>query len=71
MTWKGTSIFRDAYLATGSFYPAKVLGCFGDGGGVTTNDPDVGRKMRLLRDHGRDENGLVVTWGLNSRLDRP
>jgi dTDP-4-amino-4,6-dideoxygalactose transaminase len=52
-----------------SFYPAKVLGCFGDGGGLTTNDPDVARKMRLLRDHGRDENGLVVTWGLNSRLD--
>lgn len=52
-----------------SFYPAKVLGCFGDGGGLTTNDPDVARKIRLLRDHGRDDNGLVVTWGLNSRLD--
>jgi dTDP-4-amino-4,6-dideoxygalactose transaminase len=52
-----------------SFYPAKVLGCFGDGGAVTTNDPDVARRMMLLRDHGRDETGLVVTWGLNSRLD--
>jgi len=52
-----------------SFYPAKVLGCFGDGGGVTTNDPGVARKVRLLRDHGRDESGMVVTWGLNSRLD--
>ena len=52
-----------------SFYPAKVLGCFGDGGGVTTNDADVARKVRLLRDHGRNEQGLVVTWGLNSRLD--
>jgi dTDP-4-amino-4,6-dideoxygalactose transaminase len=52
-----------------SFYPAKVLGCFGDGGGITTNDADVARRIMLLRDHGRDETGLVVTWGLNSRLD--
>lgn len=52
-----------------SFYPAKILGCFGDGGGLTTNDPVIARKMALLRDHGRDENGLVRTWGLNSRLD--
>lgn len=52
-----------------SFYPAKVLGCFGDGGGVTTNDDAIARKVRLLRDHGRDERGEVVAWGVNSRLD--
>lgn len=52
-----------------SFYPAKVLGCFGDGGGVTTMDPPIAAKVRLLRDHGRNEQGEVVTWGLNSRLD--
>ncbi|HET8623237.1 MAG TPA: DegT/DnrJ/EryC1/StrS family aminotransferase [Gemmatimonadales bacterium] len=52
-----------------SFYPAKVLGCFGDGGAVTTNDPAVARRLMLLRDHGRDAAGEVVTWGLNSRLD--
>jgi dTDP-4-amino-4,6-dideoxygalactose transaminase len=52
-----------------SFYPAKLLGCFGDGGAVTTDDADLARKIFLLRDHGRDENGLVVDWGLNSRLD--
>ncbi|HUF66119.1 MAG TPA: DegT/DnrJ/EryC1/StrS family aminotransferase [Gemmatimonadaceae bacterium] len=52
-----------------SFYPAKVLGCFGDGGGLTTNDDATAREIRLLRDHGRDERGEVVTWGLNSRLD--
>jgi len=52
-----------------SLYPAKVLGCFGDGGVLLTNDADMARKMSLLRDHGRDESGLVVTWGLNSRLD--
>lgn len=52
-----------------SLYPAKVLGCFGDGGIVTTNDAAIARRMMLLRDHGRNEDGLVETWGLNSRLD--
>ena len=52
-----------------SFYPAKVLGCFGDGGGVTTDDEEIARSIRLLRDHGRDDRGEVVTWGFNSRLD--
>ena len=52
-----------------SFYPAKVLGCFGDGGGVVTNDLEISKKIRLLRDHGRDDNGDVISWGLNSRLD--
>lgn len=52
-----------------SFYPAKVLGCLGDGGVVLTNDEDVYRKLLLLRDHGRDDNGEIVLWGFNSRLD--
>lgn len=54
---------------TFSFYPAKLLGCFGDGGGVVTNDDEIGKKLFLLRDHGRDENGEVVAWGTNCRLD--
>lgn len=52
-----------------SFYPAKILGCLGDGGAVLTNDEAVYRKLLLLRDHGRAEDGDVVLWGLNSRLD--
>jgi dTDP-4-amino-4,6-dideoxygalactose transaminase len=52
-----------------SFYPAKILGCFGDGGAVVTNDDAIAERVRLLRDHGRDERGDVVMWGLNSRLD--
>lgn len=52
-----------------SFYPAKLLGCFGDGGAVVTNDDDIARQILLLRDHGRDESGEVVRWGFNSRLD--
>ncbi|MBA2707629.1 MAG: DegT/DnrJ/EryC1/StrS family aminotransferase [Gemmatimonadaceae bacterium] len=67
--FKGRNAGGFGLAAEFSFYPAKILGCFGDGGGLTTNDPEMARKMLLLRDHGRDENGLVVTWGLNSRLD--
>jgi dTDP-4-amino-4,6-dideoxygalactose transaminase len=52
-----------------SFYPAKVLGCFGDGGAVITNDDAVREKLSQLRDHGRDSTGAIVSWGLNSRLD--
>ena len=52
-----------------SFYPAKILGCFGDGGAVICNDEETYKKIKLLRDHGRAENGEVEIWGFNSRLD--
>lgn len=56
-------------FGTISFYPAKLLGCFGDGGAIVTNDDDLARQISLLRDHGRNEDGRVVAWGYNSRLD--
>jgi len=52
-----------------SFYPAKVLGCLGDGGAVVTSDSGVYERMFQMRDHGRDRDGKIVSWGLNSRLD--
>ena len=53
-----------------SFYPAKLLGCLGDGGAVVTNDDDVAQNIELLRDHGRSAStGEVMIWGYNSRLD--
>ena len=52
-----------------SFYPAKVLGCLGDGGALVTNDDWMAEQIFLLRDHGRNKDGVMVTWGLNSRLD--
>jgi dTDP-4-amino-4,6-dideoxygalactose transaminase len=56
-------------FGTISFYPAKLLGCFGDGGAVVTNDDEIAARIALLRDHGRNEQGRVVAWGYNSRLD--
>ncbi len=52
-----------------SFYPAKVLGCFGDGGAVLTNNEEIYKTIKLMRDHGRGEDGNVSLWGYNSRLD--
>jgi dTDP-4-amino-4,6-dideoxygalactose transaminase len=52
-----------------SFYPAKILGCLGDGGAVLTRDASMLTRLRELRDHGRAANGEIVSWGLNSRLD--
>jgi len=52
-----------------SFYPAKLLGCFGDGGAIATDRHDVAEKIRRLRDHGRTNNGDVLAWSYNSRLD--
>jgi len=52
-----------------SFYPAKLLGTYGDGGAVTTNDSDMLYRLELLRNHGRTEDNDVAFWSFNSRLD--
>ncbi|MFX1266205.1 MAG: DegT/DnrJ/EryC1/StrS family aminotransferase, partial [Promethearchaeota archaeon] len=67
--YKGRYAGTFGLAGTFSLYPAKLLGCFGDGGVVVTNNDEMGRKIFLLRDHGRDENGEVIAWGTNSRLD--
>lgn len=67
--YKGRCAGTFGRAGTISFYPAKSLGCFGDGGAILTNDENIYKKIRLLRDHGRDTNGEVLTWGFNSRLD--
>jgi len=51
-----------------SFYPAKILGCLGDGGAVIMNSKKIYKKILALRDHGRVNNDVKV-WGLNARLD--
>ncbi len=67
--YKGRCAGTFGVAGTFSFYPAKVLGCFGDGGGVVTNDDKIGENLAFLRDHGRNAKGEVVAWGTNSRLD--
>jgi len=52
-----------------SFYPAKVLGCYGDGGLVTTSDEEVHDRILRLRNHGATGPFMHIEAGYNSRLD--
>ena len=49
-----------------SFYPAKILGCFGDGGALVTNDENMYNYVKDARNHFKDD---ARDWGINSRLD--
>ncbi len=52
-----------------SFYPSKNLGACGDAGAVTTNDPDLARRIRMLRNHGQAKKHSHPVGGVNSRMD--
>jgi dTDP-4-amino-4,6-dideoxygalactose transaminase len=67
--FKGTHAGLFGAFGTISFYPAKVLGGFGDGGAVLTNDDRIAAHVRMGRDHGRNDDGEFVMWGTNARLD--
>ncbi len=59
-----------ADVQTTSFFPAKPLGCYGDGGAVLTNDSSLNDQMRALRFHGRGTAAYDNDYiGMNSRLD--
>jgi dTDP-4-amino-4,6-dideoxygalactose transaminase len=55
--------------ATFSFFPSKNLGCFGDGGAITTSDPELADRARMLRFHGSRDKVNYEQVGYNSRLD--
>lgn len=52
-----------------SFYPAKNLGAYGDGGAVVTNDADIATRITMLRDHGRTRKYEHEFEGFSCRLD--
>ena len=56
-------------VATTSFYPTKVLGAYGDGGMILTNDEEINRKLRRLRFYGAEKTYYALEHGYNSRLD--
>ncbi len=64
---KKTGIFGDC--GTLSFFPAKTLGCFGDGGMVLAKDEKVAQKLQVLRNHGSAQRYFYSLHGFNSRLD--
>jgi len=65
--WKKAGSMGQA--AAFSFYPGKNLGACGEGGAVTTNDDEVARKIRMLRDHGQSKKYYHDIEGYNGRLD--
>lgn len=52
-----------------SFYPAKNLGCYGDGGMITTNDDKVAESVMMLRNYGQKQKYVHLMKGYNNRLD--
>jgi dTDP-4-amino-4,6-dideoxygalactose transaminase len=52
-----------------SFFPSKILGAYGDGGIVTTSNPEIAEKIKMLRNHGCKEKYYHLIPGFNSRLD--
>ena len=83
-TLHGEHPIKWADVTTTSFFPAKPLGCYGDGGAVLTDDEDLAQEMDSLRVHGRvvakdmkagaaefahDPKYLAMRIGMNSRLD--
>lgn len=59
-----------AHMTATSFFPAKPLGCYGDGGAVFTDDAELAERMRSIRVHGKGGDKYdIVRVGLNSRLD--
>jgi dTDP-4-amino-4,6-dideoxygalactose transaminase len=67
--WDGRRIGGHGDVACWSFYPGKNLGALGDGGGITTNDPELAGRLRMLRNYGSREKYRNEVPGLNSRLD--
>jgi dTDP-3-amino-3,4,6-trideoxy-alpha-D-glucose transaminase len=62
-------VARTGVASTFSFYPTKNLFCLGDGGLVSTDDPELAERIRLLRFHGSRDKVEFELLGYNSRLD--
>lgn len=68
-TYKGEKSCSIATISTTSFFPAKPLGCYGDGGAMFTNDKGLNDHLRALLNHGQKERYKHHLIGTNGRLD--
>jgi dTDP-4-amino-4,6-dideoxygalactose transaminase len=67
--YKGRPAGSIGDMACFSFYPGKNLGAYGEGGAVTTSNPEYGRKIRMLRDWGQDRKYHHLLRGYNYRME--
>ncbi len=73
----GVTTTSNGVIKCFSFYPAKMLGCYGDGGAITTDDKAIAERIKCLRDNAQKrlkggekvEENLMTEFGYNSRLD--
>ena len=67
--YKGKKAGSLGHAAAFSFYPGKNLGAYGEGGGITTNDEVLVKKIKMLRDHGMPQKYHHAIVGRNERMD--
>jgi dTDP-4-amino-4,6-dideoxygalactose transaminase len=68
-SYQGKRVGTFGDLSCFSFYPTKNLGAIGDGGAVATNDPELAKRLRLIREYGWADRYISEIPGWNSRLD--
>jgi dTDP-4-amino-4,6-dideoxygalactose transaminase len=68
-SYRGENVGTIGTFGCFSFFPSKNLGCAGDGGIITTNNPEMAQKLRMLRAHGCKKKYRYECLGVNSRLD--
>ncbi|NGX58481.1 MAG: UDP-2-acetamido-2-deoxy-3-oxo-D-glucuronate aminotransferase [Chlamydiae bacterium] len=56
-------------IGSTSFFPAKPLGCYGDGGALFTNDDEIAETLRIIRVHGGLQRDHYIRLGMNGRFD--
>lgn len=67
--WKESKVGSFGDIGCFSFYPTKGCGAFGDGGAITTNDPETDNMFRIYRNYGSEKKYHNMLVGYNSRLD--
>ncbi len=67
--YRGRTTGGIGHVGSFSFFPSKNLGCYGDGGMVTTNDAEIADRVKMYRNHGSSKQYHHDVIGFNSRLD--
>ena len=68
-TYRGKTDSNLGDISTTSFFPAKPLGCYGDGGAIFTNDDEYAEKIKMMRVHGQNKRYHHKYIGMGGRLD--